>query len=117
MPIISFSKLALSVIFNNLIENALKYKKKQDVSTVIHIRFKDSPFYHIFEIQDNGIGISSDFFEIIFKQFKRLHTKTEFFGSGLGLASVKKIIEKLGGTIKVISVVHEGTIFTVSIPK
>jgi len=46
-----------------------------------------------------------------------LHTITEFFGSGLGLASVKKIIEKLGGTIKVISVVHEGTIFTVSIPK
>lgn len=116
MPIISFSKLALSVIFNNLIENALKYKK-QDVSTVIHIRYKDSPFYHIFEIQDNGIGISSDFFEIIFKPFKRLHTKTEFSGSGLGLASVKKIIEKLGGTIKVISVVHEGTIFTVSIPK
>lgn len=116
MPIISFSKLALSVIFNNLIENALKYKK-QDVSTVIHIRYKDSPFYHIFEIQDNGIGISSDFFEIIFKPFKRLHTKTEFSGSGLGLASVKKIIEKLGGTISVNSVVHEGTIFTVSIPK
>ena len=116
MPTVYASKLALGIIFTNLIENALKYKKPDQVSR-LEVRYKDDGFYHVFEVTDNGIGISSDYFDLIFKPFKRLHTKSEFSGSGLGLATVKKIVEKIGGFISVRSVLNEGSTFIVSIPK
>lgn len=116
MPTVRVSKLAFGIIFNNLIENALKYKKPNQVSR-LEVRYKDDGFFHVFEVTDNGIGISSEYFDLIFKPFKRLHTKSEFSGSGLGLATVKKIVEKIGGSISVRSVLNEGSTFTVSIPK
>ena len=116
MPTVRVSKLAFGIIFNNLIENALKYKKLNQVSR-LEVRYKDDGFFHVFEVTDNGIGISSEYFDLIFKPFKRLHTKSEFSGSGLGLATVKKIVEKIGGSISVRSVLNEGSTFTVSIPK
>ncbi|WP_333808674.1 GAF domain-containing sensor histidine kinase [Flavobacterium sp.] len=116
MPTVCVSKLAFGIIFNNLIENALKYKKLNQVSR-LEVRYKDDGFFHVFEVTDNGIGISSEYFDLIFKPFKRLHTKSEFSGSGLGLATVKKIVEKIGGSISVRSVLNEGSTFTVSIPK
>jgi signal transduction histidine kinase len=54
---------------------------------------------------------------LIFKPFKRLHTKSEYPGSGLGLATVKKIVEKMNGTISVRSVLGEGTTFILTFPK
>lgn len=116
LPTVHASKLALGIVFTNLIENALKYKKPDQISR-LEIRYKDDALYHVFEVTDNGIGISSDYFDLIFKPFKRLHTKSEFSGSGLGLATVKKIVEKIGGLVSVRSVLNEGTTFTVSIPK
>lgn len=116
MPTVRVSKLAFGIIFNNLIENALKYKKLNQVSR-LEVRYKDDGFFYVFEVTDNGIGISSEYFDLIFKPFKRLHTKSEFSGSGLGLATVKKIVEKIGGSISVRSVLNEGSTFTVSIPK
>ncbi|EAZ96233.1 sensor histidine kinase/GAF domain hybrid protein [Flavobacteria bacterium BAL38] len=116
LPTIHFSKLALGVIFNNLIENALKYKKPNQMVN-LQVHYVEDDFQHIFEIIDDGIGISEEHFELIFKPFKRLHTKSEFSGSGLGLATVKKIIEKIEGSISVHSVLNEGTTFKIVIPK
>jgi signal transduction histidine kinase len=116
LPTIHFSKLALGVVLNNLIENALKYKKP-DQNVSVEVVYIENDLQHEFQIIDNGIGIAEEYFELIFKPFKRLHTKSEYPGSGLGLATVKKIVEKMNGTISVRSVVNEGTTFILTFPK
>lgn len=116
MPTIYYSKLALHMIFYNLIDNALKYRS-QDRALEVKISYKSDLFHYYFEVEDNGIGIASEYYESIFKPFKRLHTKSEYAGSGLGLATVKKIIQKLGGAITVKSVLGKGTTFLITIPK
>lgn len=116
MPTIYYSKLALHMIFYNLIDNALKYRS-QDRTLEVKINYKSDLFHYYFEVEDNGIGIATEYYDTIFKPFKRLHTKSEYAGSGLGLATVKKIIQKLGGTIAVKSVLGKGTTFLITIPK
>jgi len=116
MPTIYYSKLALHMIFYNLIDNALKYRS-QDRTLEVKINYKSDLFHYYFEVEDNGIGIATEYYDTIFKPFKRLHTKSEYAGSGLGLATVKKIIQKLGGTITVKSVLGKGTTFLITIPK
>lgn len=116
MPTIYYSKLALHMIFYNLIDNALKYRS-QDRALELKISYKSDLFHYYFEVEDNGIGVASEYYDTIFKPFKRLHTKSEYAGSGLGLATVKKIIQKLGGAITLKSVLGEGTTFLITIPK
>lgn len=115
-PTVEKSKLALTLIFNNLIENALKYRK-HDSLPEIRILYSETVDRHVFEISDNGIGIEESHFELIFKPFRRLHTQSEFTGTGLGLATVKKNIDKLKGTISVSSQKDVGTTFTITFPK
>lgn len=116
MPTIHYSKLALHMIFYNLIDNSLKYRNQERVLE-LKIDYKSDLFHYYFEVEDNGIGISAEYYDIIFKPFKRLHAKSEFVGSGLGLASVKKIVQKLGGAISVKSTLGKGTKFIITIPK
>ena len=116
MPSIHYSKLALHMVFYNLIDNALKYRNHERMLE-LKINYKSDLFYYYFEVEDNGIGISAEYYDMIFKPFKRLHTKAEFVGSGLGLATVKKIVQKLGGAISVKSVLGKGTKFIITIPK
>lgn len=116
MPVVFSSRIALTIIFNNLINNALKYQKEGQ-NPVVEIKLVDDYTHWIFTVKDKGIGIDSEYFEQIFKPFRRLHTNSEFQGNGLGLAACKKIVQNLNGQIMVDSVLDEGTIFTVKIPK
>jgi signal transduction histidine kinase len=116
LPKIATFKTASNVIFYNLIDNAIKYQKKDNLIKIT-INYIETPQLHVFEIMDNGIGIENEFLDLIFQPFKRLHTQSEFLGSGLGLASVKKMVESIGGTISVSSQIGSGTVFTFSVPK
>lgn len=116
MPLIFSSKIAFSILFNNLINNGLKYQKENE-TPCIEISSIDHPLNWIFTVKDNGIGIESEFFEEIFKPFKRLHTTSEFQGNGLGLAACVKIVNHLKGEINVTSTLGQGSIFTLKIPK
>ncbi len=116
LPIIESYSLALTQIFQNLIDNALKYSKK-DVAPIITIKYKERPEYHEFSVSDNGIGIEEQYLEKIFMMFQRLHTRSEYEGTGLGLAAVKKVLAKINGKIWVKSTVGKGSTFYFSINK
>lgn len=116
LPMVKGFRFEWHAVFYNLIENALKYNTYEEILQ-LKISYKENPDHHIFEVADNGIGISEDFFEMIFKPFKRLHTKTEYPGSGLGLAIVEKIIQINNGTLQVESQLNKGSKFIFTIPK
>lgn len=116
MPTVTSSAIALTIIFQNLIANALKYQSGEKTPK-IELSCKEKDTEWIFEIKDNGIGIEQENLAIIFEPFKRLHNQSEFSGSGLGLAACKKIIETLKGTIRVTSEKNNGSVFTFTIPK
>ncbi|GAA4771982.1 MULTISPECIES: sensor histidine kinase [Flavobacterium] len=116
LPTIISSEIALTIIFQNLIANALKYQSGGKTPK-IEVSCKENEAEWIFEIKDNGIGIEQDNLAIIFEPFKRLHNQSEFSGSGLGLAACKKVIESLKGTIKVTSEKNNGSRFIFTIPK
>jgi light-regulated signal transduction histidine kinase (bacteriophytochrome) len=107
-------------LLSNLIENALKYSKK-DTAPEINIysevskNMASGPFCRIF-IQDNGIGFNQRYAEQIFDMFKRLHGNSEYEGTGIGLALCKRIVEKHNGFISALSKENHGTTFIISLP-
>ena len=114
LPIIKCYEL--KSVFQNLIINAIKFKKK-DVPPIINISGSDTGNEYLFAIKDNGIGIEKEYYDRIFIIFQRLHRRTEYKGTGIGLSLVKKIIEMHGGKIWVESVFCEETTFYFTIPK
>jgi len=108
--------LAMIQVFENLIENAVKYRKK-DVPPKITIHAQRNEQGWLFCVEDNGIGIAaSDVSDNLFKVFKRLHTRDQYPGCGIGLASCKRIIERHGGEIWVASEQGVGTRFYFTLP-
>lgn len=103
----------LAHVFQNLIANALNYRREQP--TKVHISAKKNDRQWEFCVSDNGIGIDEKYYETIFEPFKRLHGQS-IPGTGLGLAVCKKTIERLGGTIWVKSRVGEGSKFYFTMP-
>jgi signal transduction histidine kinase len=104
----------LSVIINNLVSNAIKYRDPNKQRNEIHIRAKINTAALELTFRDNGIGISEEFKPKIFDMFFRATERSE--GAGLGLYIVKETIEKLMGTIEVESRMGEGTSFKIRVP-
>ena len=102
-------------VFQNLIDNALKFRKK-DETPKIHISAKKDDNEWIFSVKDNSMGIEDQYFDKIFEVFKRLHAIGEYEGAGIGLAIVKRIIDRHGGHIWVKSSPGEGSTFYFTIP-
>lgn len=115
LPIVQGNKLLLTQIFQNLIDNAIKFRGQKNPE--IRIWVKELPDFWQFSFQDNGIGINAEYYQRIFVIFQRLHTHEEYTGTGIGLSICKKIIERHGGTISVESKVNKGTIFTFTLAK
>lgn len=115
MPAIFGDETQLIQLLQNLIGNALKFRKPGEVPR-IHIGAKRIGKAWELWVKDNGIGISPEYFERIFIIFQRLHAKTEYPGTGIGLALCKKIVERHGGKIWVESRPEEGTAFHFTLP-
>lgn len=115
LPTICAYNTELRLLFQNLISNAIKFRKKDQVSVVKISAKKKKDHYH-FLIEDNGIGIANEHLEKIFIIFQRLHNKHEYDGSGIGLAHCRKIIALHEGEIWVESELERGSNFHFTIP-
>ncbi|MDP4285941.1 MAG: PAS domain S-box protein [Bacteroidota bacterium] len=115
LPVIFANKTLISQLFVNLVSNAIKYHGEQ--KTEIEVGCNEDPSQWIFYVKDNGIGINASYFEKIFVIFQRLHNKSDYPGTGIGLAICKKIIEVHRGKIWVESEEGKGSTFYFSIPK
>jgi PAS domain S-box-containing protein len=99
----------LTQLFQNLIGNALKFRSQNSPHIDISVQYTEAKW--LFSVQDNGIGIENEYLERIFVIFQRLHSKTEYPGTGIGLAVCKKIIERHGGNLWVESQPDRGSTF------
>ena len=115
LPEVYSDKRLLTQVFQNLIGNAIKYRKPEEPSK-IHISARKEDNEYVFSISDNGIGIEPQYFNRIFMIFQRLHTLEMYEGTGIGLAIVKKIIDRLHGRIWVESELGKGSTFYFTIP-
>ena len=114
LPVIKLNNTKTKQVFQNLIENAFKYRDVNKKSFVT-IDWENKGEYIQFSIEDNGIGIAEEHFDLIFNVFKKLNNRTD--SSGIGLSIVKKIIEDAGGKIWFDSKLNIGTTFYFTIPK
>lgn len=119
----------MNQLFSNLISNAIKFRK-QDVQPVItinvhkatraeknHYKLRPADVYYVIDIKDNGIGFEQEYAERIFQIFHRLNGKSEYPGSGIGLAICKRIIDNHNGVITAISAPLQGATFTIVLPQ
>jgi signal transduction histidine kinase len=114
LPDIVSDRLALEQVFSNLIDNGLKYLKS-GVPGDIHVRGRTKLGFAIFDIADNGRGIDPKDHERIFDLFRRAGTQDRP-GQGIGLAHVRALVRRLGGTMSVASELHQGSTFTITLP-
>jgi PAS domain S-box-containing protein len=115
LPVIKGVKPQILQLFQNLVDNALKYNNSRPPE--IEVGFTEEPTAYRFYVKDNGIGIDSKYFDKIFIVFQRLHNKSEYSGTGIGLSICKKIVNQHGGRIWVESEQGQGTTFYFTIPK
>lgn len=115
MPTVVCQRVELSQVFSNLIGNAIKHHHRPDGT--IRVAWNNDGQAFRFAVSDDGPGIALQYYEKIFVIFQTLAPRDKVEGSGLGLALVKKIVERQGGRIWVESVVGQGTQFFFTWPK
>ncbi|MGR3310259.1 MAG: sensor histidine kinase [Candidatus Brocadiales bacterium] len=114
LPIVMANDAQLVQVFQNLISNAIKFRGKEP--PCVHASAEQKENEWVFSIRDNGIGINPQYVDRIFVIFQRLHGKTKYPGSGIGLAICKKIVEHHGGRIWVESEPGKGATFCFTLP-
>ncbi len=115
LPNLICDSLQIKQLFQNLISNSLKYRSKK--TPKIQISCSKKHTHYEFSVKDNGIGISKKYHTQIFEVFKRLHSQSEYEGTGIGLANCKRIIDNHKGKIWVTSTANKGSEFFFTIPK
>ncbi len=114
LPNIYANKVQMRSLFQNLIENGLKYNRSS--APLIELGWKKGDNSFQIFVKDNGIGIATENYSKVFEMLGRLHHKDEFEGSGIGLALCKKIVEEHEGNIHIKSIVGTGSTFWIEFP-
>ena len=115
LPKLKANSTHMTQLFQNIIANGIKFKGQENPQICIDCKTDEKK--HTFSIKDNGIGIEADYKNKIFELFSRLHHVDNYEGTGIGLATCKKIIERHGGEIWVESELGKGSTFFFTIPK
>ena len=116
LPSLLMDGTQLTSVFQNLVANAIKYRRELPPRVHISARKNETDEW-IVSVRDNGLGIDAQYFDRIFILFQRLHGRHEFQGTGIGLAICKKIVEQWGGKIWVESKLEQGSLFSFSLPE
>jgi len=116
LPEIKAEESQMIQLFQNLIGNAIKFRKNSEIP-LIHISCEKKNNFYEFSVRDNGIGLDMQYKDRIFVIFQRLHSAKDYPGTGIGLAINKRIIDRHGGKIWVDSKINEGTTFYFTIPE
>jgi PAS domain S-box-containing protein len=116
LPVVMGDKTLLTQIFTNLLGNALTYRRA-DVPAHVSVTHQTEAKTVTIRVCDNGIGVPPEHYEKIFNIFQRLHSDEDYPGTGIGLATVKKSVEMLGGRLWVESEVGQGSTFFIKLPK
>jgi len=114
LPVVRANRLHLVRLFQNLLDNGIKYCGNRTPEIRIEAARRDADW--VFSFADNGIGIDQRHHQRIFETFKRLHTQQEYPGTGIGLAVCRRIVERLGGVIWVDSAPGRGSTFHFTVP-
>jgi PAS domain S-box-containing protein len=130
LPAVKGDRTQLGQLFSNLISNAIKFSSP-GIAPVVEIDCitltkaqlppqvnptRDASRYYRIDIMDNGIGFDPKYNDRIFQVFQRLHSKSEFSGTGIGLAICEKVAANHGGAIKAASALGHGSVFSVYLP-
>lgn len=119
LPTVLGNEQQLSSLFQNLLGNAVKFSRPHvtpEISITVQPSSANADLWE-FRVKDNGIGIEEQYYKQIFQIFQRLHTRSEYPGTGIGLTYCQKIVESHGGTIGVQSQLGEGSTFYFTLPK
>lgn len=114
LPAVRAHRTQLLQLLQNLVSNGVKFKGDRDPVVTVSCKKRENDY--VVSVKDNGIGISDENKKKVFEMFKRLHTRDEYEGTGIGLATCKRIVSSWGGDIWVESEVGEGSTFFFSIP-
>lgn len=115
LPTIMGDAAQLAQVFQNLLANAIKFRGERAPQIEVGVEPEDD--FWRFEVKDNGIGIAPEYFGRIFVMFQRLHNRSKYPGTGIGLAICKKIVEQHGGRIWVESASGQGAVFKFTLPR
>ena len=108
-------KRLITQVFQNLLANAIKFSRKQPAAT-IEVNYKPGAGEDIYFVRDNGVGFDMQHAQKLFGTFQRLHAANEFEGSGIGLATVQRIIDRHGGRVWAEAELNKGATFYFSLP-
>ena len=119
LPVVRGYSRQLQQLFQNLLSNSLKYSKTDEAPRIDIIcsetEWAGKSYYRI-SVRDNGIGFEQQYADKIFQMFSRLHGRSEYSGSRVGLSIVKKVVENHNGLIQVHSAPGKGAEFEVLLP-
>jgi light-regulated signal transduction histidine kinase (bacteriophytochrome) len=116
LPTIWADPTFLHLAMFNLLSNAVKFTGQRD-RAVIRVSCEDHPDEWVFHVADNGAGFNMEYVHKLFGVFQRLHRMEDFQGTGIGLANVRRIIERHSGRVWAESVPGEGATFSFALPK
>jgi len=119
LPTIDADEIQMRQVLQNLIANAIKFRRegvKPEIGVYSTMDMTAEPSTVTISVQDNGIGFDEKYADRIFTIFQRLHGRNEYEGTGIGLAVVRKIAERHGGTVAVESVIGKGSRFDITLP-
>jgi signal transduction histidine kinase len=116
MPRVLADQALLRQVWANLLSNAIKYSSRRDQAEV-RIDYESTGPELVFSVSDNGVGFDPEYAAKLFAPFSRLHKNEEFEGTGIGLALVRRIVERHGGRTWAASVPGEGATFSFSLPR
>ncbi|MFK7808845.1 MAG: ATP-binding protein [Saprospiraceae bacterium] len=114
LPTVHSNSSLIYTVMKNIIDNGLKFNESN--TPTVFVNSEQNEKYTKIFIKDNGIGIDPAYQKQIFEMFKRLHHRQKFQGSGVGLAVVKLLMDKLGGNVEIESNVNEGSVFILQLP-